>query len=240
MGKAYDSMNPPEVLFKNSPICKKYGRFICDTLYAKIKSGAVRVINKVGECSWPYIVMLLTVEPSKPRLCHDDRFLNLWVKDSPFHLETLKDVHRLVDEGAYMVTTDEKSGYDHVRLSVDSHRYFGIQFGGYVMVYTVLPFGLKASPYIYQTTGMLVTSYPRALSVVTVQYIDDRLGISGVKSDAEAECDGFKVAYVLLQVLTRLGYTLSLENCSLIPSTCVRFLGFLVDSVRQAYILPDG
>lgn len=36
-----------------------------------------------------------------------------------------------------------------------------------------------------------------------------------------------------------MGYTLSLEKCSLIPSTCVRFLGVLVDSVRQAYILPD-
>lgn len=47
-----------------------------------------------------------------------------------------------------------------------------------------------------------------------MQHTDDRLG---VKSDAEAECNGSKVAYVLLQVLTRLGYTLLLEKCSLIP-----------------------
>lgn len=79
--------------------------------------------------------MPLTVEPSKPRLFHDNRFLNLWVNDSPFHLETLKDVHRLVIEEAHMVTTDEKSGYDHVRLFVRSQRYFCIPFGGYVMVY---------------------------------------------------------------------------------------------------------
>lgn len=43
----------------------------------------------------------------------------------------------------------------------------------------------------------------------------------------------------LFQVLTKLGYTLSLEKCSLISLTFVRFLGFLVESVRQAYILPD-
>lgn len=36
-----------------------------------------------------------------------------------------------------MVTTDEKSGYDHVRLSVESQKYFGIQFGYWVLVYTV-------------------------------------------------------------------------------------------------------
>lgn len=190
-------MISPEGLFKNSLIRKRYGTFICDTVYAKIKPGAIRVIGKVGECSWPYIVKPLTFEPSKPRLCHDDRFSNLWVNDSPFHLETLKNVHRLVNEGACMVTTDEKSGYDHVRLSVESQRYFGIKFGDYVMVYTVLPFGFKASPYTYQTIGMVMTSYLRTLSVLTVQYLENRLGLSGVKGDAEAERDGFKVAYVL-------------------------------------------
>uniref|UniRef100_A0A8W8LNN4 Uncharacterized protein n=1 Tax=Magallana gigas TaxID=29159 RepID=A0A8W8LNN4_MAGGI len=39
---------------------------------------------------------------------------------------------------------DEKSGYDNVRWSNDSQGYFGMIFGGYVMVYTVIPFGFKA------------------------------------------------------------------------------------------------
>lgn len=47
-------------------------------------------------------------------------------KRQSIHLETLKDVHRLVD----MITTDKNSGYDHVRLSVESRIFFGIQFGG--------------------------------------------------------------------------------------------------------------
>lgn len=81
---------------------KKYGTFICD-IYM-IKSVKIQVIGKMGECSWPYIVPL-TVEPSKPRLCHDDRFLNVWEKDSPFYLERLNDVHWLVNKGTYMVTT---------------------------------------------------------------------------------------------------------------------------------------
>ena len=61
--------------------------------------------------------MPLTVEPSKPRLCHDDRYLNIWTKDVPLTLETLKDAHRLIDKDACMITCDEKSGYDHVRLT---------------------------------------------------------------------------------------------------------------------------
>ena len=43
----------------------------------------------------------------------------------------------------------------------------------------------------------------------------------------------------MLELLTRLGYTLSLSKCSLVPETCKKFLGFYVDSVRQAFILPD-
>ncbi|XP_069129670.1 uncharacterized protein [Argopecten irradians] len=238
-GRPYDSALPPRQFFPNAPICKDHIDFICRTLSEKIASGAIRVLGKIGECELPRVVMPLTIEPSKPRLCHDCRYINLWTKDSPFKLETLRDVHRLVEQGAYMVTCDEKSGYDHVRISVKSQTFFGLHFGGYVMVYTVIPFGWKASPYIYQTTGMVVTSYLRSISVVTTQYIDDRMavagkGVGGLQVLYEAE----KVAYVLVEVLTRLGYTLALEKCSLVPSTCIRFLGYLIDSVRQAYILP--
>ena len=86
--------------------------------------------------------MPLTVEPSKLALCHDDRYLNLWTKDVPFKLETLKDVHRLIDKNACMITCDEKSQcYDHLRLTEESQTYFGLQFGGWIMSYTTLVFG---------------------------------------------------------------------------------------------------
>jgi hypothetical protein len=43
------------------------------------------------------------------------------------------------------------------------------------MVYTTLPFGWKASAFIYQSIGMCVTSYLRKLSVRNSLYSDDRL-----------------------------------------------------------------
>lgn len=188
----------------------------------------------------PRIIMPLTVEPTKPRLCHDERFLNLWVKDLPFHLETLRDIPRLVGQNSLMVTCDEKSGYDHVKLSEKSQTFFGIQFGGFFMTCTTLPFGWKASSFIYQTIGMRVTSYLRSLDVLNTLYIDDRFAVTkGCSSlgDREDECK--RLAFVLLNLLTRLGYTLSLGKCSLEPSSCKKFLGFYVNSVEQAFFLPD-
>lgn len=55
-----------------------------------------------------------------------------------------------------MTSSDDKSGYDHVLLSENS-TYFGIQFGGYYMVYRMLRFGFKSSAYIYHTLGMVAT-----------------------------------------------------------------------------------
>ena len=88
-------------------------------------------------------------------------------------------------------------------------------------------------------------SYMGSLGIRTLQYIDDRMATESNIDDPLESClndiilPGEAVAYGLLEILTRLGYTLSLKKCNLIPSTCIRwFLCFLADSVEQTYILP--
>lgn len=67
--------------------------------------------------------MHLIVESSKPRLCHNERFNNLWIKNLPFMFETLKDIHRTVQKNSFMATCDEKSCYDHVKLNESFRTY---------------------------------------------------------------------------------------------------------------------
>lgn len=73
---------------------------------------------------------------------------------------------------------------------------------------------------------MVITSYLRSRSISTVQYIDDRLAIANVSGAVDSYVEGCKVAYILVEVLTRLGYTLALGKYSFFQLTCVRFLGF--------------
>lgn len=40
-----------------------------------------------------------------------------------------------------MSSMDDKSGYDHIYLSEQSKKYFGLQFGGWFMIFNTLPFG---------------------------------------------------------------------------------------------------
>lgn len=110
------------------------------------------------------------------------------------------------------------------------------------MTCTTLPFGWKASPFVYQSIGICVTSYLRGLGVMNTLYIDDRFAVSKGSSElggGDNVDEGRRLAYIMQELLTRLGYTLSLKKCSLVPSTCKKFLGFLVDSVRQAFVLPE-
>lgn len=238
--QVYNSSEPPNMYFPNALSCRNHASFVASELEKMIANGAISVLGRIGECELPKVIMPLTVEPTKPRLCHDNRFVNQWLKDCPFKLETLKDVHRIVAKDSLMVSCDEKSGYNHVRLSEGSKTYFGIQFAGYVMVYNTLPFGLKLAPYVYNTVGMVPTMYLRSFGVAVTQYIDDRFGTeSRSKVTSEIVIDIDKTRYAIMELLTRLGYFLALQKSVLYGRTSLKYLGFIIDSVKQAYLLPQ-
>ncbi|CAG2211261.1 unnamed protein product [Mytilus edulis] len=194
-GRCYDSSLPKPAYFQNSASCKGFEKFLCDTLLERIANGSLTVIGRVGECDPPLLVLPITIEPSKPRMCHDERYLNLWIKDFPFSLDTLKEVPRLIEKDSFMASLDDKSGYDHILLNPNSRQYFGIQFAGWYMVFNSLPFGFKASAFIYHTTGLVPISYCRSLGVPSLLYIDDRLvcefkNTSLKKKSGHAELNG--------------------------------------------------
>ena len=129
------------------------------------------LLGRVGVVEPPYIVLPLTVEPSKPRLCLD---VNLWMVEKPFTLDKVGDVPRYVKKGSFQRVLDDKSGYDHLLLTEDSRTFFGMQWGGWYWSYNKIPFGWKVSPYVYHTMGLLATNYFRSIGVPCSLYFDDR------------------------------------------------------------------
>ena len=136
----YDSDLPPPKLFKNNGSCQPFTQFIHKTLLARLRSGAISLVGKVGYVTPPHLVLPLTVEPGKPHLCHDARFLNLWMEDKPFTLDCLGDLPRYVSQDSYQTVLDDKSGYDHIFLFEDSRTFVGFQWGGWYFTYNTLPF----------------------------------------------------------------------------------------------------
>ena len=129
-GEEYDSALPPQRIFLNHPSCKPFVDFISSTVLDRLSTGAISLWGKVGEVDPPHLVMPLTVEPSKPRLRNDNRFLNLWIADRPFQLDHLRDIVRYTPLDSFQTICDDKSGYDHIFLKESSRKYFGFQWGG--------------------------------------------------------------------------------------------------------------
>lgn len=83
---------------------------------------------------------------------------------------------------------------------------------------------------------MQVTNYFRNLNIATLQYIHDRFFVCS----RNEKCDqAIQTVVFVLDTLSNLGYTLALDKCQVLPSTKVNYLGFVIDSDRQAYVLPE-
>ena len=195
--------------------------------------------------------MPLTVEPTKPRLCNDNRFFNLWIQDRPFSLDSVRQLSKYVLPNFFQTVCDDKSGYDHIQLSVDSRTFFGFEWGGWFFVSCCIPFGWKSSAYIYHSTGLLASHYLRSLGIPSSLSIDERHsgqlsfpnGCLPVSYQNLPSQDSINLAlantaiFLTCFILSSLGYFIGLEKSTLVPCKQVSYLGFISDSEKQAFIL---
>jgi len=239
-GKYYESDIPPPIVFQNASNCESHGRAIALHLEEGLRNGSIELLGRVGEVELPRLVMpLLMIQGSrKQRLCHDERFLNLWMKHKVFSLEGLSSLPSILERGDFIAASDEKSAYLGIQLSNRSRTFFGIQFGGFVMQYTCLPFGWSVSPFIYQTTGMQVTSFLRLKGMITTQYLDDRFvgPLSGACGN-KLEKTGIAIFYNTA-TLTFLGFTFEFSKSIWFPVLSLRHLGFFVHTDLKRFQIP--
>ena len=123
-GKSYDSPYPPKTFIPNSKICDQYEDFISSTIIERVQNGSMSIWGKQGECEPPppppHLVMPLTIETTKPRLSHDERFLNLWMDTPKVFFDKITDLLQCVGKGNFQTQLDDKNGYDHISLSEQS------------------------------------------------------------------------------------------------------------------------
>lgn len=66
-------------------------------------------------------------------------------------------------------------------------------------------------------------------------YFDVRLAIANDSVAVDTFVEGHTVAYIQVEVLTKLDYILTLGKLLFIPSTGVKFVGVLGDSSKRSY-----
>ena len=115
--------------------------------------------RKKGQCDPPHLVMLITIEPTKPSLFHYERFRNLWMQTPPVSFDPTTDIPRYVDSGHFQTKLDDKNGYDRIALTKESRTFSGLLWRCWYLVYNTLPFGWSPSAYVYHTTGLGPKNY---------------------------------------------------------------------------------
>ena len=188
--------------------------------------------------------MPITIDPSKPRMCHDERFLNLWMDALHLTFDRITDIPRYVEGNHYQTKLENKSGYDHFMLTEESRTYFGLCWKAWYFVFNTLPFGWSPSAYVYHTSGLGPSHFIRSNNTPLSQYIDDRhvgqMCLLQCYDSNWSNVDLAKAAaFIASIVLVSCGYFIGLKKSILSPVQVIPFLGFLSDSTKQAFFLPE-
>ena len=188
--------------------------------------------------------MPITVEPNKPRMCHDERFLNQWMNTPHVTSDPITDIPHYVDQDHFQMKLDDKSGYDHILLTQESRKYFGLFWEGWLFVYNSLPLGWSPSSYVYHSVGLGPSHFIRTKRVPLSQYINDhhigQLRLPQEHPNIWSNMDLAKASsFIAALVLVSCGYFIGLKKSIFLPVQSLVFLGLFADSVRQAFILPD-
>ena len=134
--------------------------------------------GKVGYCEPPHLVIPIIIEPSKPKVYHDERNILDW----------------------------------------------------------------NPSSYIYHTTGLGATHLIRSNGVPASQHIDDHhLGQLRLPQGCLSNWSDLAKAasFIAAIVLVPCGCFIGIKKSILAPKQVIPFLGFLFDSQKQAFILPE-
>ena len=159
--------------------------------------------------------------------------------------EVVELVHSL-GVGALLWTVDAKDAYLRVPINKSSMQYMGFSWEGMVFVFTCLSFGLASAPRIYTLFADAMLSIIVNNSGVAewwqwngaplvYHYIDDFFGGAPVGADFESKAQFDAVIFWFI----KLGVPTTAEKC-VEPTTRIKILGFIYDTIRQMVFIPEG
>ena len=143
------SSPPPPFLAKNNQSALRHAHFVEEAIQKLLAQNFIDEVAESPHCCNP----LTVADNGKLRLVLDLRHVNKFVILKKFKYEDLRIVAEIFDKNDYFVNFDLTSGYHHIDIHPDHHKYLGFSwdFGGVIRYFqfTVLAFGLSAAGYVF-------------------------------------------------------------------------------------------
>ncbi len=135
--------------------------------------------------------------------------------------------------GALLAKVDIRSAYRNLPVHPDDRWLLGLRWEGGIFIDTVLPFGLRSAPKIFNSVADTLEWVVQTAGVENVcHYLDDFLVMGALGS---TQCD--EGLSVLLRTLEWLGFPVAVEKLEG-PSTRLTFLGIEIDTEEMVLRLP--
>ena len=150
--------------------------------------------------------------------------MNIFLWKQNFKYEDLRIiVMMLFKRGDYLFSFDLKSGYHHVDIAKHHWKYLEFNWEGINYVFTILPFGLSTTCYMFTKVIRPLVRYWRARGLRILVYLDDGLGaMSGEQPAIEA-------SQLVQHTLDECGFVTHPTKSIWRPSQRLIWLGFVVD-----------
>ena len=235
----------PGAAFPNR-IPDKHSGFVHNEVHALVKRGCLvpwaEVRGPDGPAR-PRLVMSISVEPDKPRLIINAIPLNDCCRHVHFTMDTVSRVPVVAEEGVFMGSLDDRSGFHNLALQPESWPLFGVHYDGVDYVCTTAPFGWNESPVCYHSLSEAKAACVRSRGIPCLAYIDDAWYANFAATfGASRRVQWLAAAEALhLGVIVSFlcGYFLSDTKCELNPSQVQKYLGIICDSTTASFRVPE-
>lgn len=220
-------------MFPKEPTWSKTELFnIKQSIESLLIKGAIR---RCSPCADQFVSnVFLTPKPDGTyRMILNLKNLNKFITCPHFKMENYRTVSNLITKNAFLAKIDLKDAYFLIPIHPDYTKFLRFSFQNQLYEYTVLPFGLNTSPFVFTKILKPVISFLRSLGFLSVIYIDDFL----LMGNSYLNClDNVNRTSRLLE---NLGFIINKEKSILIPSQKCTFLGLTIDSVKLKLSVPE-
>ena len=172
--------------------------------------------------------------PGKWRPIVSLKFLNKFLRYIKFKMSTIADVRLWVREGYFFSSLDLTDAYFSIPLHKSAWKYVRFVWRAITYEFSVIMFGLGASPRVFTKVLKVVVKYLRlTFDILIMAYLDDFL----IQAEDYETC----LLHTELAILTfqALGFEVNYAKSSMIPSTTIAHLGFIWNSVAMEISLPQ-
>ena len=149
-------------------------------------------------------------------------------------MKGLSDLKVILEPNDFMITIDLSDAYMTLLIEEESRNYLGFQFQNEMFQFYVLSFGLNDAARAFTETLKPPVGTLRSLGFKIVVYLDDII----LAASARELC--IYEGQILIKTLQNLGFVIILEKSNLVLCQVVLFLGFIVDSKKKSFSLPDS